>query len=171
MKLFSKIKNLKIGDLDDEAKEEKPFVFLETGDDERPRFQLDENAEEPQNQEPGWLTQEDEGQLSIDVFQTANNIIVKSTIAGVKPEDLDISVSHDMVTIRGKRQQETEIEETDYFFQECYWGSFSRSIILPCEVKTDAIQANLKNGILTIVLPKAESSKSISIKVKEEEEE
>lgn len=171
MKLFSKIKNLKIGDLDDETKEEKPFVFLEADEDDRPRFKLDENEETPPTQQRDWLAQEDEGQLSIDVFQNKDNIIVKSTIAGVKPEDLDISVSHDMVTIRGKRQQETEIEETDYFFQECYWGSFSRSIILPCEVKTDAIQANLKNGILTIILPKAENSKSINVKIKEEEEE
>ncbi len=165
MKIFSKIKNLKIGKLKDEMAEDKPYLFLENNDNGRERFKL-ENQEEAD-----WLGQEDEGQLSIDVYQTKNNIIIKSTIAGVKPEDLDISVSDDMVTIRGKREQQTEVEETDYLFQECYWGGFSRSIILPTEVKTDQVQANLKNGILTIILPKAENSKSINIEVREEEEE
>src|SRR3989344_5747982 len=76
-----------------------------------------------------------EGQLAVDVFQDKNSIVVKSTIAGVRPQNLDISITNDMVTIRGKREQETTVEEKDFFFQECYWGGFSRSIILPCEVQ------------------------------------
>lgn len=116
----------------------------------------------------GWLNEDfDEGQLSIDVFQTAENIIVKSTIAGVKPQDIDISINNDMLTIRGKRQMEETVREEDYLFRECYWGNFSRSVILPVEVKGEKIEATLENGILTITLPKAKTVKQISVKVKE----
>ena len=112
--------------------------------------------------------QEEEGQLSVDVYQDKDNIIIKSTIAGVKPEDIDISISNDLITIKGKREMEETVKDEDYFYQECYWGSFSRSIILPMEVKADQAKAELKNGILTIVLPKAKPSKAVSIKVKGE---
>ena len=72
-----------------------------------------------------------------------------------------------MLTIRGKRQMLEEIREDDYLFRECYWGSFSRSVILPVEIEADKIEAELENGVLTITLPKAKSAKEISIKVKE----
>jgi HSP20 family protein len=118
--------------------------------------------------EDGWLAEEyEEGQLSIDVYQTPETIIVKSTIAGVKPEDIDISVTNDMLTIRGKRQMQEEVRDHEYLFRECYWGSFSRSIILPVEIQADKIEAFLENGVLTISLPKAKVSKQISIKVRE----
>jgi len=119
-----------------------------------------------------WLNMErEEGQLSIDVYESPANIIIKSTIAGVKPDDLDISINNDMITIRGKREADREIKEENYLYKECYWGSFSRSIILPVEVKEDKVEAVLENGVLTITLPKAKASKQISIKVREEEEE
>lgn len=108
-----------------------------------------------------------EGQLSIDVFQTDKNIVVKSTIAGVRPDDLDISLNNDMLTIRGSRQTDEEIDEENYLCRECYWGAFSRSIILPCEVKADKIEALLENGVLTVVLPKAKIVKQTAIRVKE----
>ena len=115
-----------------------------------------------------WLAEDyEEGQLSIDVYQTPDKIIVKSTIAGVKPEDIDISINNDMLTIRGKREMQEKINEKNYLYRECYWGSFSRSIILPMEVETEKIEACLENGVLTVVLPKAKSAKQISIKVKE----
>ncbi|MFA5134931.1 MAG: Hsp20/alpha crystallin family protein [Patescibacteria group bacterium] len=117
-----------------------------------------------------WLEDEDyAGQLAVDVYQTEDNIVIKSTIAGVKPEAIDLSVNNDMITIRGKREKEHEVADDDYFYRECYWGGFSRSIILPCEVKVDSIQASMKNGILTVVLPKAKKvSKVTVVKVKEE---
>lgn len=115
------------------------------------------------SQQEDWL--EEDGQLSVDVYQTKDNIVIKSTIAGVKPEDIDISINNDMITIRGTRHQELEIDRDDYFYQECYWGNFSRSIILPVEVKTEEISAELENGVLTITLPKATKSKAINIKV------
>lgn len=127
--------------------------------------EIEENNEE---QEEQWLEDDyEEGQLSIDVYQTPEAIIVKSTIAGVKSEDIDISINNDMLTIRGKREMNEEIKEENYLYKECYWGSFSRSVILPVEVEEDKIDALLENGVLTIILPKSKSSKQISIKVKE----
>lgn len=114
-----------------------------------------------------WLEDDAEGQLSIDVYQDEDNVYVKSTIAGAKPEDIDISVHNDMLTIRGKRQKEEKIKDENYLYQECFWGKFSRSIILPTEVDVDNIKANLKDGILTITLPKIKN-KSIPIEINSE---
>ncbi|MEK7203033.1 MAG: Hsp20/alpha crystallin family protein [Patescibacteria group bacterium] len=115
-----------------------------------------------------WLNSDyEEGKLSIDVFQTPTKLVIKSTIAGVKPSDIDISINNDMLTIRGKREANNEIDNADFLYRECYWGSFSRSIILPVEVKADKIEASIENGILTIVLPKVKKAKQISITVKE----
>ncbi len=125
----------------------------------------EEEAEEEDDK--AWLEAEEEGQLSIDVYQTSEAIVVKSTIAGVKPEDIDISINNDMLTIRGRREMMDEVKDEDYLFRECYWGSFSRSIILPVEIEPDRVEAFLENGVLTVVLPKAKASKQISIKVKE----
>lgn len=116
---------------------------------------------------PSSIPQEDgEGQLTIDVYQTENDIVIKSTIAGVKPEDLDVSISNDMITIRGERKQDEEVEEKNYYYQECYWGKFSRSVILPVDVLADKIEASMKNGILTIRMPKADKSKAKKIQVR-----
>ena len=115
-----------------------------------------------------WMDDDyEEGQLSIDVYQTPKTIVVKSTIAGVKPEDINISINNDMLTIRGKREEKEEIKDDDYLYRECYWGSFSRSIILPVEVKAEEIEAILENGVLTIILPKSKATKQISVKIKE----
>lgn len=113
-----------------------------------------------------WINEENyEGQLSVDVYEDEDNIIIKSTIAGVKPQDIDISINNEMITIKGKRQQEETIADDNYFYQECYWGGFSRSIILPAEIQPDNVEASLKNGVLKITLPKAAKAKSVSIKV------
>lgn len=109
----------------------------------------------------------EEGQLLIDVYQTEEYLIIKSTIAGVRPEDIDISINNDMLTIRGKRQTQEEITEENYIYKECYWGSFSRSIILPVNVKTDKVQAYLENGVLIIKLKREKQKKKTLIKVKE----
>lgn len=108
------------------------------------------------NKEDEWPISEEEGQLTIDVYQTPEEIIIKSVIAGVNPKDLDISITNDMVTIRGKREQEEEVSEGDYYYRECFWGSFSRAVILPAEVDANNAKATFKNGILTIRLPKIE---------------
>ena len=88
-----------------------------------------------------------EGQLNIDMYQTKDNVIIKSTVAGVRTEDLDITVANDVVTIRGSRRKEEEVVQDDYFYQECYWGRFARSISLPQEVDPESASVNFKNGI------------------------
>jgi HSP20 family molecular chaperone IbpA len=110
-----------------------------------------------------------EGQLAVDVYQDKGNIIIKSTIAGVRPQDLDVAITNDTVTIRGKRELETRVEEQDFFFQECYWGGFSRSIILPCEVRADRSVASLKAGVLTITLPKTSGGDAVPVHVRSED--
>ena len=107
-----------------------------------------------------------EGQLTIDVYQTDNEIVIKSTIAGVKPEDLDVSINNDMVTVKGERKNEEEVSHGNYYYQECYWGGFSRSVLLPVDVIPDKADASLKNGILTIRLPKADTTKTKKIQVR-----
>lgn len=107
-----------------------------------------------------------DGQLTIDVYQTDEDVVIKSTIAGVNPEDLDVSINNDMITIRGERKFEEEVSEENFYYQECYWGSFSRSVVLPVDVIAEKIEASLKNGILTIRLPKADTNKTKKIKVR-----
>lgn len=109
---------------------------------------------------------DDDGQLTIDVYQTDNDVVVKSTIAGVKPEDLDVSINNDMIVIKGERRNEEAVREEDFYYQECYWGSFSRSIVLPIDVLAEKAEASLKNGILTIRLPKAQTNKVKKIQVR-----
>lgn len=115
-----------------------------------------------------WLDENYEGQLSVDVYSTDKEIVIKSTIAGVQTEDIDISVQNDMLTIRGERQNEADPKLEEYYYQECYWGAFSRSIILPLEVDANKVAASLKNGVLTIRLPKVRGRKSVAVKIKEE---
>lgn len=115
-----------------------------------------------------WLEEDFSGQLAVDVYQTDKEIIIESTIAGVRPEDLDISLTNDMVTIKGFRRHEQTVADEAYLFRECYWGGFSRRIILPVEVRSDRVSASMKDGILTVVLPKLERPRPKSIKVEEE---
>lgn len=124
-----------------------------------------------ETEEKGWLeeVEGEEGQLTIDVYQTESDIVIKSTIAGVNPEDIDISITNDMVTIRGKRIKDEKISAENYYYQELYWGAFSRSVILPVEIDADRAKASIKNGILTIKLPKLEKIKTKKISVRAEE--
>lgn len=123
-----------------------------------------ETTGQPAGSSEDWLS-EYEGQLTIDMFQTKDNVIIKSTIAGVRPEDIDVTIANDMVTIRGERKRDFEASSEDYFYQECYWGSFSRSVVLPVDVDIDNVGADLKDGILTVVLPKAAKAKAKKIRV------
>ena len=127
-----------------------------------------ELAREGDSNDNDWSYEDyDEGQLSIDVYQTPDKLVMVSTIAGVKPEDIDISINNDMLTIRGQRKIPYDIKDEDYLYKECYWGSFSRSIILPVEIKTEQVEAAIENGVLTIKLPRVKNTKAISIEVKE----
>jgi HSP20 family protein len=151
----------------------KTKVLNENQEEEikKENFNLETDSENlnPEVENDNWLEDDYSGQLSVDVYQTDKDIVVKSTIAGVRPEDIDISINGDMLTIKGLRRKDHEVEEDDYFFKECYWGGFSRSIILPVDVKADKIAATLKNGVLTVVLPKTEKKNVKVVRVKEEE--
>lgn len=102
---------------------------------------------------------EEEGQLAIDVFQDDTRIVVQSTIAGAQPENLKISLHNDLLIIKGKRENKEKVKNENYLFQECYWGPFSRSIILPSEVDPKRVEAEIENGVLTIVLYKQKTEK------------
>jgi HSP20 family protein len=114
-----------------------------------------------------WMEESaEEGQLTVDVFNTANDIVIKTIVAGVKPEDLDISISRDMVTIRGKREESREVSDDDYFHRELYWGSFSRTILLPEEIDVESSEASEKHGLLSIRLPKLDKRKQTKLRVR-----
>jgi len=127
---------------------------------------LEINRELQNEIDQNWLNASEEGELSIDVYQDDDTVYVTSTIAGVKPENLEISVNNDLLTIRGFRKREREVNESDYFLQECFWGQFSRSIVLPFDVAADKISAEIEDGVLTVILPKLKRLRNIPIKIK-----
>lgn len=110
--------------------------------------------------------EEPAGELAVDVYQTPTHIVIKAMIAGVKPDDLDVSITRDMVTIRGKRERHTEGTAGDFFFQELYWGAFSRTIVLPQEVEIEEAEAAEKHGLLVVRLPKLDKGRQAKLKVK-----
>lgn len=117
-------------------------------------------------QAPKKKLQQPEGQLTVDVHQDDENIIIQSAIAGVTSENIDISITNDMITIRGKRPP-PNVDPRQYYHQELYWGPFSRSIILPVKVDPDGAKASMKHGLLTVILPKLERLRTKRIKISE----
>jgi HSP20 family protein len=107
-----------------------------------------------------------EGELGVDVYQTADSIVIQAMVAGVASEDLSVSVTREMVTIKGKREAPKGIATENYFYQELYWGAFSRTILLPAEVETEEVEATERRGLLTIKLPKIDKGRIQSIKIK-----
>ncbi len=125
------------------------------------------NPLSPGAQKPNWIEETvEEGELTVDVYETGNDIVIKTMVAGVKPDDLDVSITREMVTIRGKREADRTISEDGYFHKELYWGTFSRTIVLPKEVDIDNAEAIEKHGLLIIKLPKLDKNKEARIKVK-----
>jgi HSP20 family protein len=115
-----------------------------------------------------WM-EELEGQLAIDVYQTDNDVIIKAPVAGVRPEDLDVTITDETVTIRGERHDIEKDAKDGYLVQECYWGTFSRVYTLPIAVDSDKATAKITDaGILTITVPKAAKARTKSIKVQAE---
>ena len=153
MALFKKLKK-DIGVKDEADKKE--------AEEENVEEEEEEAAENSQKQD--WL--ESEGQLTVDVFQEGSKFVVEAPIAGVNPEDIEVFVEEGMLVIKGTRQRSFTEKSRKYFYQECYWGGFSREIMLPDDVDSSKIQARFKNGVLTIEMPKtgAKSRKRIIIK-------
>lgn len=109
-----------------------------------------------------------EGQLALDIYQTPSHIVIVAPIAGVKMADVNVSVTEDVLTIKGKRYLEFDIPDEDYFTQECFWGDFSRSIVLPAAVDTTKILASFKDGVLKITIPRTERNKTKIVRIKSE---
>lgn len=112
------------------------------------------------------LEEEEEGQLTVDVYETPSEIVIKTMVAGVKPEDLDVAITRDSVTLHGKREEDRNVSSEDYFHRELYWGSFSRTIVLPTEIDVDEAEAVEKYGLLVLRLPKLDKNRRTKLKVK-----
>ncbi len=157
------------------SKEKRSFFERLTG---TVRMQSDESEDTPtrnklprksrDDEDESWTDKEteQEGELTVDVYQTADMIVIKSMIAGVRPEDLDISITRDVVTIHGKREEERIANDEDFFTRELYWGSFSRTISLPEEIDVDEAEAIEKHGLLILRLPKLDKKRQSKLKVK-----
>ncbi|MDP3971150.1 MAG: Hsp20/alpha crystallin family protein [bacterium] len=133
--------------------------------DETPPSQRLTNADEM------WIDASNEGyegQLAIDVYQDDKFLYVKAIVGGVPPDDIEIHLNNDMLTIKGKRSQpDMGIDPENYYIQECYWGGFSRSVILPVDIQNEQVEAITENGVLTITLPKSNRPKNARIPIKE----
>ena len=115
----------------------------------------------------GWeRTDSTEGELAVDVYQTDDTIVIQAMVAGVPLENLSVSVTREMVTIKGRRTAPAGIDAESYFHQELYWGAFSRTILLPAEVETDGVEATERRGLLTLKLPKIDKGRFQAIKIK-----
>lgn len=106
------------------------------------------------------------GQLPVDVYQTQNEIVIRAFVAGVRPDEMNVSISRDMVEIDGSRDERDQVTDSDYFSRELFWGSFSRTVLLPQEIDVDAATAGAKDGLLTIVLPKLDKTRQTKLRVK-----
>ncbi len=117
-----------------------------------------------------WSGRSAEGQggngLPLDVTENADNFVVKASLPGVKPEDLDVTVNGDTLTIKGELKVDEEKKDERYHLRERRWGAFQRSVTLPAPVKTDQVQADYNNGVLTLTLPKTEEVKPKRIQIK-----
>jgi HSP20 family protein len=110
--------------------------------------------------------EEEEGQLTVDVYDTPSEIVIKTMVAGVKPEDLDVTITRDTVVIRGKREEDRTVSSEDYFHRELYWGTFSRTIALPEEIDVEESEAMEKYGLLILHMPKIDKHRQTKLKVK-----
>ncbi|MDO8626287.1 MAG: Hsp20/alpha crystallin family protein [Candidatus Magasanikbacteria bacterium] len=112
-------------------------------------------------------TSEPEGELSVDVLDAGPELVIVATMAGTRPEDIELHLHNDFLTIRGRREP-PPVSAEEYYYQECFWGKFSRTIVLPVDVRSEMARSEYRNGVLIIHLPKAGSSSTIPIMVIEE---
>jgi HSP20 family protein len=113
----------------------------------------------------GWLSPNGVD-LAIDMYETKDDVVVKAALPGIKPDQVEVSITGDTLMIRGEAKEEHEVKEQDYIRKERRYGSFCRSLTLPSGIKSDKADASFENGVLTIKVPKAEESKPKTIKVK-----
>lgn len=115
-----------------------------------------------------WLPEHEQGRLTVDIYEDEKNnqLIIESIVAGIKAKDIDITVEPDLIIIRGERQKARKKASYRNYCQECFWGKFSRTLVLPCRILPNEVKANLKNGVLTIILSKEEDTER-SVKIEE----
>lgn len=161
MKKPSFLSRLTNSENDDYFDDATPVALEGTGEERRARI----TPGKPDKQD--WsAAEEPQGELAVDVYQTSDAIVIKALVAGVQPNSIDIALTREMLTITGTREDEREVEETNYFQRELYWGSFSRTILLPEEVDVDMAEASEKHGVLMIRLPKINKKKETKLKVR-----
>ncbi len=153
------------------AIKKRSFFERLTGSSDNEEFEdleLVETDEDEEEENMGtWMKEEaEEAELTVDVYQTPQDIIVQAMVAGVKPEHLELTIARDMITIKGKREETKVIDEDNFFVKELYWGTFSRTLLLPQEVEPEEAEATEKHGLLTIKLPKIDKEKKRNVKVK-----
>ncbi len=147
-----------VGDTFDSFDEELPTVTIPARKEPRERTARPALSDDDLS--------ESDGQLPVDVHQTASDIIIRAFVAGVRPDELSISISRDMVEIGGSRMEREQTSGPDYFTRELFWGSFSRTIMLPQEIDVEASSASAKDGLLTIILPKLDKARQTKLRVK-----
>lgn len=152
------------GDAFDAFDEELPAVAPQAR--EKMRAQANTAAARPAPLDDDTPGNGNEGQLPVDVHQTPSDIIIRAFVAGVRPDELSISIGRDMVEIEGSRMEREQVVGSDYFTRELFWGSFSRTIMLPQEVDVESSSASAKDGLLTIILPKLDKAKQTKLRVK-----
>lgn len=135
-------------------------------EDENQRKENGKSGKKDKKQD-NWIEEEnDEAELAVDVYHTPAEIIIQTMVAGVRPDDLEVSIARDLITIRGKREEQRNIDDENYFGKELYWGKFSRTISLPFEIEPEEVEATEKHGLLTIKLQKVDKDKTNNVKVK-----
>jgi HSP20 family protein len=141
-------------------------ISMKEEQDEREEYSK-ETTKNDKKSVSNWVEEEpEEAELAVDLYQTNADIVVQTMVAGVRPEDLELVIGRDVVTIRGKREENKSIDEDNYFTKELYWGKFSRTITLPAEVEPEEAEATEKHGLLTIKIQKVDKEKKNSVKVK-----
>ena len=150
------------------TKKKRGFFERLTGGIRMDDDMLEEHDEVPdEKQTANWMeTENDEAELAVDVYQTPTDIVIQTFVAGVRPENLDLTIARDTITISGKREENRNVGEDNYFIKELYWGKFSRTISLPQEIEPEEAEATERHGLLTIRLEKIDKDKKTNIKVK-----
>ena len=114
----------------------------------------------------GWIAPMGAADLAIDMYETKDDVVVKAALPGIKPEQVEVTITGDTLSIRGESTEENEVREENYLRKERRFGSFCRSVVLPSGIKADKADAMFENGVLTLKIPKAEETKAKTIKVK-----
>lgn len=157
--LFERITgSVKMDEFDDD--------LFDDEDEDEEMFGIGEQNEKAPLGIPAESKDENTGQLSVDVINQPDDIVIRAVVAGVKPHELDVQISRDMVIITGTRTEEYEVDERDYYHRELEWGSFSRSILLPEEIDVELSTAQEKHGVLELRLTKIDRHKKTKLQVK-----